>query len=335
MYKLFSFSLIVIVSTLALTGCAHQSQLTSPPPQHDKVIVLLDWFPNTNHTGLYVARDKGFFREQGLDVTLLQPEEGSSSQLVAIGKADFAVSSQEGVTQARAEGIPVVSIAAIIQHNTSAFASLKSAGIVSVKDFEGKRYGGWGSPIEEAVLTAVMGDAGADFKKVKNITIGTTDFFSTIGRESDFQWIFYGWDGVEAERREIELNTIMLTDLNPVLDYYTPVIITGEQHVREQNDMVKRFMTATVQGYEFTIAHPQESADILINAAPEINAELVKRSQAWLSPRYQADATQWGIQKVEVWEEYAKWLFDRKLIQDMTDVRAAFTNEFLPSPVNP
>lgn len=328
--KKFALLLIVVVA-VTLSGCSHGTPLTSNTSQLQKVTVLLDWFPNTNHTGLYVARDKGYFRDLGLDVTLLQPEEGSSSQLVATGKADFAVSSQEGVTQARAEDIPVVSIAALIQHNTSAFASLESAGIKTVKDFEGRRYGGWGSPIEEAVLTAVMRDAGADYSKVKNITIGTTDFFSTIGRESDFQWIFYGWDGVEAERRGTKLNLIFLTDLNPVLDYYTPVLITSEQHIKNKRDLVQRFVTATSQGYRFAIENPDAAADILIRAAPELNADLVRKSQAWLSPRYQAEASRWGEQKAEIWEGYAKWLSERKLINTMIDVNAAFTNEFLPS----
>jgi len=323
------FSLIAIASTGIASGCGRGAPPTATITP-DKATVLLDWFPNTNHTGLYVARDKGYYRDQGLAVTLLQPEEGSSSQLVAAGKADFAVSSQEGVTQARAEGIPIVSIAAIIQHNTSAFASLKRAGIATVKDFEGKRYGSWGSPIEEAVLTAVMGDAGADFTKVKNVTIGTTDFFSTIGRESDFQWIFYGWDGVEAERRGVELNLIWLADLNPVLDYYTPVLITSEQHIKEKKDLVQRFLAATSRGYEFAIANPAEGANILIAAAPELNAELVRQSQAWLSPRYRAEAKRWGEQTAPVWEGYAQWLHERKLIKDVSAVDAAFTNEFLP-----
>jgi len=318
------------IIAVLLSGCAHTTSSTLNTPQREKVTVLLDWFPNTNHTGLYVARDKGYFRTQGLDVTLLQPEEGSSSQLVATGKADFAVSSQESVTQARAENIPVVSIAAIIQHNTSAFASLENADIKTVKDFEGKRYGGWGSPIEEAVLTAVMQDAGADYGKVKNITIGTTDFFSTIGRESDFQWIFYGWDGVEAERRGTKLNLIFLTDLNPLLDYYTPVLITSEQHIKEQYDLVKRFTAATSQGYTFAIAHPDEAADILIKAAPELNADLVHKSQVWLSPRYQDDAARWGEQKGDVWKGYATWLSERNLIPTMIRIEAAYTNQFLP-----
>lgn len=297
--------------------------------QNKKVTIILDWSPNTNHTGIYVAREKGYFAKEHLDVTILQQSD-DATQAVATGKIDFAISGEDSVVQARAKDIPVVSIAAIIQHNTSAFASLESAHITSVKDFEGKRYGGWGSPIEEAVLTAVMQDAGGQYNKVQNITIGTTDFFHSIGKDADFEWIFYGWDGIEAKRRGIAINAITLSDLNPILDYYTPVIITNEQHVKEQKELVRKFMYAVGQGYDFAAAHPDDASKILLKNAPELNADLVKQSQAWLSPRYSADASYWGIQKKEVWNRYATWLYDKKLIEKMINVDNAFTNEFLP-----
>jgi ABC-type nitrate/sulfonate/bicarbonate transport system substrate-binding protein len=298
--------------------------------QKQKITVLLDWFPNTNHTGLYVAKEKGFFSDENLDVSILQPGEGENNQIVAAGKADFGISSQESVIQARVSGIPLVSIAAVIQHNTSAFASLEKSNIKSVKDFEKKRYGGWGSPIEETVIKAVMNEARSDYSQVKNITIGETDFFKTIGRDSDFQWIFYGWDGIEAHRRGIKLNTIMLKDLNPILDYYTPVIVTNENHAKNEKELVTRFMRAVSRGYEFSIKNPTESAEILIQSAPELNKELVRQSQQYLSREYRAEAEKWGIQKEEVWRRYAQWLRDQKLINKMINIKEAFTNEFLP-----
>ncbi|EKE14981.1 MAG: hypothetical protein ACD_12C00208G0003 [uncultured bacterium] len=324
------FFLGVVLVLLSLFFGKKINKQIKPTEQKQKITVLLDWFPNTNHTGLYVTKEKGYFAEENLDVTILQPGEGENNQIVAAGKADFGISSQESVTQARVAGIPLVSIAAIIQHNTSAFASLDKSNIKSVKDFENKRYGGWGSPIEETVIKAVMNEAGVDYSQVKNITIGETDFFKTIGRDSDFQWIFYGWDGIEARRRGIKLNTIMLRDLNPILDYYTPVIVTNEDHVKNKKELVKKFMKAVTQGYEFSIKNPAEAAEILIKSAPELNQELVKQSQIYLSREYRSDGKKWGVQREEVWKRYAQWLYDHKLIKEMINVKEAFTNEFLP-----
>ena len=121
---------LLLTAFLFLTslGCAKEPAPESKAQEEkklEKITVMLDWVPNTNHTGLYVAKDKGYFKEQGLEVEIIQPSEGGTSQLVATGKAQFGVSYQEDVTMARANGIPVVSIAAVIQHNTSGFASKK------------------------------------------------------------------------------------------------------------------------------------------------------------------------------------------------------------------
>lgn len=309
-------------------GSAAPSGGTDKPLE--KVTVTLDWFPNTNHSGLYTAKEKGFYKEEGLDVEIIQPGENTAEQLVATGKADFGVSAAEGITQARATDLPVVSIAAIIQHNTSAFASLPEAGIERPKDFEGKKYGGWGSPTEEATIKALMEKDGADSSKWTNITLGQTDFFSSIGKQADFEWIYYGWDGVEAERRGMKLSTLFLRDLDPNLDNYTPILVTNEDHVKNKADLVKRFMAATAKGYELAIAKPDEAAGYLIKNAPELNQELVKRSQAYLAKEYQSDAPQWGWQKKEVWDRYVTWMTDHKLLPKAIDVDQMFTNDFLP-----
>lgn len=329
--------LIIVISTVLLfvflTACGGSTGQSANEGELREVTMMLDWYPNTNHTGLYVAKHLGYYEEEGLDVEIVQPGEGSTAdQLVASGQAQFGISYQESVTEARAREIPLVSIAAVIQHNTSAFASLKEDNITTVHDFEGKRYGGWGSPVEEAVIKAVMEAEGADYSTVEHVMLGTSDFFQSVGRMSDFQWIYYGWDGVEAERRGMEINVIMLKDLDPALDYYTPVISTSEALIEEDPELVSRFMAATTKGYMYAIENPQHAAEILIEAVPDLNAELVEHSQRWLADKYQDDAPQWGYQEREVWQRYAEWLYERDLIPNMIDVDRAFTNDFLVTP---
>ncbi|KEK24365.1 ABC transporter substrate-binding protein [Bacillus gaemokensis] len=323
--------MLAALLAVGVVGC-NAAKKEESTDKGKKVKVVLDWFPNTNHTGLYVAKTKDYYKKQGLDVEIIQPGDNvSAEQMIASGKADFGVSYQENVTSARVEGIPVVSIGAIIQHNTSAFAALKKDNISSPKDFEGKRYGGWGSPSEEATLKTIMDKHQADFNKVEKIVLGQTDFFKSIGRDADFEWIYYGWDGIEAKRQGKELNTIMVKDLDPALDFYSPVIITSEKHTKQDKDFVKKFMNATAEGYNFAIKEPKEAADILIKNVPDINKELVQESQKWLSTKYQDDAKAWGVQKEEVWTNYMNFLHDNKVIKKKIDVKDAFTNEFLPS----
>ena len=330
--RLISFILtIAAISTMVFSGCAGKEEVTQEPDRElQKVVVTLDWTPNTNHTGLYVAKDKGYYKEAGLDVEIVQPAGGTADQLVASNKAQFGISYQESVTLARLEERPVVSIAAVIQHNTSGFASLKGKGIETPKDFEGKRYGGWGSPIEKATLKALMEKYDADVEKVEILTTGAADFFASSETDMDFAWIFEGWTGVEAQLKGIELNYIDLGKENEALDYYTPVIITNEKNISENPELVKAFMEATSRGYESAIENPQEAAQILIDNAPELNPELVKKSQEFLSAKYQDDAEKWGLQKKDVWENYTNWLYENELIGEKIEVEKAYTNEFLP-----
>nr|WP_236860353.1 ABC transporter substrate-binding protein [Candidatus Formimonas warabiya] len=324
----------VAVLIVSLSGCStkqnQESQSQKAPDSREKITVVLDWVPNTNHTGLYVAKDKGYFAEEGLDVDIIQPSQAGAAQLIASQQGDFGVSYQEEVTNARAIGIPITSIAAVIQHNTSGFASPKPKNIKTPKDFEGKKYGGWGSPMEHAMLASLMEKYGADIKKVEEVNIGTSDFFTSVQKDVDFSWIYYGWDGIQAELKNIPLNIIILKEEDPALDYYTPVLIASEKTISERPETVKKFLKAVSRGYGFAISHPDESADILLANAPELNAELAKASQRWLADKYQGDAPAWGVQKLEVWQRYGDWMFSHKLLEKKIDYRQAFTNDFLP-----
>lgn len=320
----------IICSVFLLTACSGGGNTSEQKEGHKKVTVVLDWTPNTNHTGLYVAKEKGYFEEQGLDVDIILPGEAGADQLVASGKAEFGVGYQESVTQARVQDVPLVSIAAVIQHNTSGFASPKDKGITTPKDFEGKRYGGWGSPVEKAVMTSIMKQENADVEKVDFVNMGDTDFFTAVKRDVDFAWIYYGWTGIEAELRGEELNMMYVKDYSEKLDYYTPVLTTNEKMIESDPETVKAFLAASSKGYQFAIDNPEEAGEILIEAAPDLDKELVMKSQEWLAPKYKDDADRWGEQKLEVWENYASWMYDNDLLDKELDSKKAFTNEFLP-----
>ena len=323
------FSIVLTALLLVITGCANE-ETTNQEESLKDVTMVLDWTPNTNHTGLYVAQAEGYFEEEGLDVEITLPGESGASQVVASGKAEFGIGAQEGLTQARTQDIPIVSIAAVIQHNTSGFASPADKGITSPADYVGKTYGGWGAPVEAAVLDSLMKQEGASVEDVNNINMGNSDFFTAVERDIDFAWIYYGWTGIEAELRDIDLNMQYLTDYSEKLDYYTPVITTNETLIDENPELISQFLAAVSKGYNYAIDNPEEAADILIEAVPDLDKELVRASQEWLSPKYQSDASQWGIQDQQVWANYSDWMYENDLLDRELDTEAAFTNEFLP-----
>ncbi|MNI08700.1 putative thiamine biosynthesis protein [compost metagenome] len=338
--------MLVVSLAVALSGCGQKTPTeagsSSAAPSSavstakvDKkltnVKIALDWTPNTNHTGLYVAKDQGYFEAQGLNVEIVQPGATGSDAMVASGGAEFGIGVQESITLARIQGVPIVSIAAIIQHNTSGFAAPVGKNIKSPKDFVGKTYGGWGSPIENATLEVLMKSEQADPTKVKLVNMGEADYFTAVKRDIDFAWIFYGWTGIEAELRKEPIDMIYLNKYSDKLDYYTPVVMTNEKLIKEKPELVKAFTAAVAKGYQYAIDKPEDAANILIKAVPDLDKNLVIASQKWLSPKYKDDAPRWGEQKLSVWENYATWMFENKLMEKQIDVKAAFTNDFLPT----
>lgn len=314
-----SFTGIAAAGFLILAGCAAREEVT----------VVLDWSVNTNHTGLYAAADLGYFEDEGLEVDIEFPPETGAVGLVAGGTADFAYSYQEEVCLSRAAGIPVRAVAAVLQHNTSGFASRASAGIHSPVDFEGKRYGGWGSPMEDAMLKAVMSHHGADPGKVQFVSIGTMDFFMATEKEIDFVWIFEGWTAVAAGVKGIDITYLPLSDEEYIPDYYTPVIISGEKYLEKNPDTTRRFLKALRRGYEYAVSNPAEAAGILLKYAPELDAGIVRASQEFLADAYIADAPAWGVMEPSVWRNYAGWMNEKGLLDPMIDPEAAYSNEYL------
>ena len=285
---------------------------------------MLDWTPNTNHTGLYVAVNEGYFEQEGLHVEIIQHQEGTRTTCFSrvcpvwnqlSGKCHLCKS--RGIRLYRWQ-------------QSSTIPSLQENGIVSAKDFENKKYGGWGSPIEEATLRYLMEQEGADPEKMQIVTTGDADFFqaSSTG-EIDYAWIFEGWAGIEARLKGMELNYIDLGKVAEVFDYYTPVIITSENQIHENRGLVEKFMRAVEKGYQFAIENPDAAAEVLMEHAPELDRDLVVESQRYLADKYQDDAPYWGMQKKEVWERYMNWLFDNTFITEKVDVSKAYTNEFL------
>jgi ABC-type nitrate/sulfonate/bicarbonate transport system substrate-binding protein len=318
----------VLIFASLLAGCTPAATAMPTTP----VTLMLDWVPNTNHTGLFVAEQQGYFTDEGLQVQIVQPGEVYAEQAVAGGAADFGVSFQEQVTLARADGVPLVSIAAILQHNSSAFAARAGLGGDTPAGWEGLRYGSFGSPFERPTVAGLMACSGGDVDQVEWIETGFTDPLALLQQERiDLAWIFYGWQGVQAEQLGIDLDLSMMEDyFDCIPDYYTPILIAGEATLAERPSLVGAFLRAVSRGYTFAAERPDEAAEILMAAAPELDREVVLASQRWISPRYLADAYRWGEQSAERWQAYADWMASQGILGEDLETGAGFTNEYLP-----
>jgi len=297
----------------------------------ENVTVILDYVANTNHTGMYVAKSLGYYEEAGLDVNIIEPTEGATATLIAVGKGEFGIAYQEDVTMAlaSADPLPIKAIAAIIQHNTSGFATYAEKNITSPADFEGKTYAGWGGPGEEAVLKAVMTAAGKDYSKLNTVISDGTGFASLKDRV-DIMWFYEAWDNVKCNLAGFPINYMEVRQLDERLDYYTPVIITSDRMIEEKPETVHAFMAATAKGYEYAIANPDESAKILQEYAPDYELEMLTISQNYLSGKYAEDAVRWGEMKDSVWDNYTQFMVEYGMIDTAIPASECYTNEFLP-----
>ena len=190
----------------AFAGCTKDEK--APGAQEKaKITVVLDWTPNTNHTGLYVAQKNGYFADNGLEITIEQPPEDGAEALVASGKAQFGVSFQENVASALTADSPlhITAVAALIQHNTSGIISLKKNNITSPKGMAGHTYASWNTPIEKAILKDVIEKDGGNFEQVEMIYNSAQDVVTALQTNIDAVWIYYAWDGIATEVKGLDM----------------------------------------------------------------------------------------------------------------------------------
>ena len=319
--------ILALTMLLSLTACGGKEEET--------ITFVLDWTPNTNHTGIYVALQKGWFEEAGLKVDVVQPPEGGSALLVASGKVQFAVTAQDSIAPALTgeNAMPLTTVAAILQHNTSGIVSRAGEGMDTPRGLEGKKYATWDLDVEKATIRDVMAADGGNFDLVELIPSTVTDEVSALQSGSvDAIWIFYGWAGVACEVAGLDTDYFEFADIDPVFDYYTPVLIGSNAWLEENPDAARAFLAALSKGYTYAAEHPAEAADILMEAAPELkaNSALVYASQEYLAGEYIADAARWGEFDGERWAAFFNWLNENDLMEQKLDPDFGYTNDYLP-----
>ena len=316
---------LVGIAVLLFIGCGKK-------PDANHIRVVLDWTPNTNHTGLYAAVDKGWFAEEGLTVEIIQPPEDGALALLGSGSVQFGVDFQETVGPAIAKGrdaLPIIAVAAIINHNTSGILSLTQSGITSPRDVEGKRFASWETPLVTALVKEIVENNGGNYDAVKMIPNFATDALSALQTDIDAIWVYYAWDGIAAKVHGVAVNFIDLGSLDSRFDFYTPVLAANTGWLDKNPDTARRFMRAVSRGYTFAMEHPFDAGEILLKYAPELDRNLVMQSQEFLATRYQGDALRWGEIDSGRWGGFYRWMFERGLLEK--DIGASgFTNEYLP-----
>jgi ABC-type nitrate/sulfonate/bicarbonate transport system substrate-binding protein len=326
-----------LIALVLVAGCGGDSEENAEDAafssEKKKVKVMLEWTPNTNHSGIYLAKEKRFYDSANLDVEILQPGEQGGLASLGAGSVDFAVSVQESLTPARVEGVPVVSIASLLSTNTSSLMSLASSGITRPKDLEGKTYGGFGGELEKAIVSSLVKCDGGDPAKVKWAEVGNADYRAGLEQKQfDFVWVFEGWDVIRLRNEGVAINTLPFANhFSCIPDWYTPLLATSEKLIASDPEMVRLFMEATAEGYREAIADPKAAADALLKGAPELDEKLVRSSSDFLAKYYAAPGKRWGEQSPAIWDGFTTYLRTANILTKDFDVSKAYTNDFLPA----
>lgn len=329
--KLLCILLIAVLtaaSVIALTACKDDD---AP----EKITFVLDWAPNTNHVGLYVAKNLGYYAEEGLEVTFIQPGTTGCSADVSTGVGQFGIDFQEQMIYNEQSSVNVTAVAAVIQHNTSGI--LAKGNIDSLAALNGKKYASWGLQGEEAIVKYFLQEGGADINTVTFIpnTVENivAEFTNTSG--ADCLWSYLGWDVTKLNTEGIANTFFRMSDYIDALDYYTPVIIANNDYLKDNAEYARKFIKATARGYEYAIANPREAADILMEENPElkVDSELIYASMEVLKGEYKSDAPQWGYIDQARWDAFFDLMWELRtegMTGPITD-GYGFTNAFLPA----
>ncbi|WP_030598408.1 ABC transporter substrate-binding protein [Streptomyces fulvoviolaceus] len=333
-------SAIAATSLLAVTtGCSADSSAAAQDGT-TTVTLALDWTPNTNHTGIYVAQAKGWFKDAGINLKIVPYGSTAPETLIANHKADFGISYQEGITTARAAGQDITSVYAVTQKtNVTVAVRADRDDITSPKDLDGETYAGFGAPYEKPLLQKVIQNAGGegDFKQV---TLNTSAYAALYAGKADFAMPMPTWEGLEAELSGKPLKNFQLSDYGfPAI--YSTLVASSDQFLKKNPALARKFLAAVDKGYRYAADNPDKAADLLISENKSVltNTELVTKSEELLAKEYYkgADGTI-GTQTAERWQAFADFEYKAGLLVDANgkkltkapDAAEFFTNDYLP-----
>ena len=174
--------------------------------------------------------------------------------------------------------------------------------------------------------------AGGDFSKASLVpNDGDNSIIGLANNQFDAAWVYYAWDGILAGFQKVSTTFFQIRDIAPELDFYSPVIIANNDYLKAHPDQAKKVLAAIKKGYQYAMEHPEEAADILIEAAPELKdqRDFVVASQKWLSERYASDPAKWGQFDPARWNAFYQWLYDNKLVESDLTKGQYFSNEYL------
>lgn len=322
-------SLVLLVAAAVPLAAFRPADAQEPIP----VSVALDWYPNANHAGLFLAQARGYFAAEGLDVVVETPADPTLVlQTVGAGRDTFGISYQTDVLLARAQDVPVVSVAALVQRPLLGVMSLADAGIARPRDLVGKSVGFPGLPSQEAFLATMLEADGARLEDVDLVNVGFDLVPAVVsGRVDAAMGAYWTHETILAGRAGYAVDLLRVEDWG-IPPYYELVLVAGEETVASEVVTVRAFLRAVQRGYVEAAADPEAALDALAAASPELDRDVEAAGLALLAPAWTDGVPTVGVQERVRWTDFAAWMAERSLIPPDLDVDAAFTSDLIGVP---
>jgi len=319
--------------TVLAAGCGEKKDTTSGPKGTQDFDVVLDYFPNADHVGLYAGIEDGEFRKVGLDVKPRTPPDPSAPlKLLLAGKADVAISYEPELLLARDKGARLVSVGAIVQKPLTSIMSIGGAGVDSPADLRGKTVGTAGIPYQSAYLDTILARAGIPKSSVKRVDVGFNLVPAMLSKKVDATLgAFWNYEGVQLDQQGKDPSIIRMEQAG-VPTYAELIVVARREDVANRGPEFRRFMAALGRGYAAARDDVPRAVDALLKANPDLDADLQAAAVKATLPVFfpAGDKKPFGWQSPREWNAYGNWMYANKLLSKPPDAGRALTNEFLP-----
>lgn len=317
---------------LAIAGAGTLARSHAVAQEPAKVTLALDWYPNANHAGIYVALDRGYFEEAGLEVDVFTPADPTTVlQTVGAGRDTFGISYQNEVLLARQQDVPVVSVAALVQHPLNCLMVLESSDIETLADLTGKTIGMTGVQSDDAYVETLLRSVGLTMDDVETVDVGY-DLMPALlaGRVDAVIGVYWTHETILAEQEGHPVRYFRIEE-HGVPDYYELLLVAGESTIADQEDVVRAMCGALRRGYEEAAADLDEALSLLLEASPDLDADVERQGLELLAPLWTDNGeVAWGTQTAGVWETYVAWAEEMGFLESGFAVDDAFRDDLFP-----
>jgi putative hydroxymethylpyrimidine transport system substrate-binding protein len=328
--------LIVLGAALACLGLAacgeKKENLTPSRSSAQSMTLMLDWFPNADHVGIYQALAEGDFTNAGLNVHVEVPSNPASPlQLLAAGKVDAAISYEPELLLARNRNLPLVSVAAIVQEPLTSIVSLGSQHIRTPAQLRGKTVGDAGIPYQHAYLQTILARAKVPPASVREVNVGANLVPAMLSKRVNATLgAYWNYEAVQLQQMGKRPNVIRMNQVG-VPTYDELVLVVRRSTLQNQPDLIRRLVQAMARGYQSVRSDPKAAVANLVRANPSLDRKFQNAAvRATLAAFFPRDSSKpWGYQDPVQWNTYGQWMLAHHLISIPGAVSAASTNEEL------